>query len=87
MIRARIFRDGPGVWSFAVLDPAGDPMVIGHGDTWEQARNGAVKELHLFDKGSRHEPVPPLVSAAAAERSWLARLLLGGGAARNQGDY
>jgi hypothetical protein len=74
MIRARIFRDGPGVWSFRILDKYGDPMVLGKADTWGEACDAAVGELKIFAGA----PKPaPLVSPAATERSWLARVLCG----------
>jgi hypothetical protein len=77
VIRARIFRDGPGVWSFRVLDKYGDPMVLGHADTWDEARDAAVGELQIFAGLPTPTPTPPLISPAATERSWLARALLG----------
>jgi len=76
VIRARIFRDGPGVWSFHVLDKYGDAVVLGEADTWGDARQAALGELEMFYGPGRPEPVP-LISPAATERSWLARALLG----------
>jgi hypothetical protein len=74
MIRARIFRDGPGVWSFRILDKYGDPMVLGNANTWIEACDAAAGELKIF--AGDWEPTP-LISPAARERSWLARVLCG----------
>jgi hypothetical protein len=72
VIRARIYRDGPGCWAFAVVDADGIHFTIGNADTWDEARDAALGELRIFDAPP---PEPPLISPAARERSWLARVL------------
>jgi hypothetical protein len=83
MIRARIFRDGPGAWAFSIVDADGLPFVTGDAYSWGEARDKVVEELMLF--AERDQPPawvipivpaePPLISPEARERSWLARLL------------
>jgi hypothetical protein len=76
-LRARVHRDGPGMWSFEVVDHLGYPIVMGHGHDWRDVLNGAVGELRMFAEAEQRKPAeePPLISAAAADRSWLAKLL------------
>ena len=73
MIRARVFRDGPGAWAFSIVDDEGLPFVIGNAGSFSEAWDAAAKELKIFAGLDRQQP--PLISPAAQERSWLARLL------------
>jgi hypothetical protein len=88
MIRARVHREADDVWLFSILDDDGIPFVVGNAPTWDEAVEKARRELQLFAGGISAGPVrpvssvtPPLVSPAAQERSWLARMLCLGVAA------
>jgi hypothetical protein len=80
VIRAKVRRDGPGEWSFVVLDDHGD-LFHGFADCWERALRDATRELQAINhEDDRREPAPaPLVCPAVVDRRpWLARLLFGG---------
>ena len=72
MIRAKVRRDGPGEWSWALVDDHGD-LVVGIVPSWEAALDDVSRELSACaaataqDVGrSSIEIGRELVSAAAA---------------------
>jgi hypothetical protein len=84
MIRARVHRDAPGVWSFDIFDDATtELLIVGDAYTWGSAVDQAVDELRLFAERDQPpgweipivSPTPPLISPEARARSWLARVL------------
>jgi hypothetical protein len=70
VIRARIFRAGPGCWSFDIYDEHEElPIFVGNAGTWELARKGAVDELRIF---AGHDlPALPASPRPAGWRRWL----------------
>jgi hypothetical protein len=54
-IKATVKRDGPGEWSFVVVDDQGE-IVAGVESSWADAYRAATAELELLDAGEPADP-------------------------------
>jgi hypothetical protein len=80
VIRAKVRRDGPGEWSWTLLDDHGD-LVTGVVGSWDEAIADVDREFQIIthedDWRDPFEPVPIIAPAVAARgsawwRKWLA---------------
>jgi hypothetical protein len=73
VIRAQVRRDGPGEWSWTLLDDHGD-LVTGVVGTWDEAIADVREEFTLLAESiltDDVEDIPPLVAPEVAARQPL----------------